>query len=245
MVPTFRDFMRITDMFYWPLVDITLFGFMAVWAQENNPKFMLAITTCVASWYLVQRTALEIARNILMEMWDNHLVNLLATPLSLMELMIALMFLGAVQALITFVYSLSIIWIFYSQNIFLLIGSLLPFIVLLIISGWIIGFIIVSLLLFFGKTVDTLPWAVLWLFAIISGAFYPVKLFPKLLQNIAYSFPTTYLFEGMREMIIYHQAPYYYLATGFVLICIYFVISSLILKWSFEKSKQKGLARLE
>lgn len=248
IIPTFRDPIRITDMFYWPLVDITLFGFMASWAQEkmvDNAGFMLALVTCLACWYFVQRTTLEIARNLLMEIWDNHLINLLATPITLAELMLTFMALGVIQALITFVYSLGVIWLFYGQNVFAILPSLFPFMLLLIACGWIIGFLITALLFSFGKTLETLTWAVLWFFAILSGAFYPITLLPAWIQKVAYLFPATYLFEGIREMIINERAPGYYLAMGFALVVIHFIIAATVLKYCFARSKERGLSGLD
>lgn len=247
IIPTFRDPIRLCDMFYWPLVDILLFGFMATWAQEQitDKAFMLPLITCIACWYLVQRSALEIARNFLMEQWDKHLINLFATPISLTELMIALMLLGVLQALVTFCYSMCAIWFIYAQNIFALLGSLMPFMLLLIMCGWIIGFLVASLILFFGKNVDTLIWAVIWFFAIISGAFYPVKLFPTWIQKMSFLFPATYLFEGIREMIITKSTSWYNLSMGFALVIVYFIASWTLMHTVFQISKDSGLSKLE
>src|SRR3990172_4473575 len=85
IIPSFRDPIRITDAIYWPLVDITVFGFMATWSQENvtsGSSFVLGLLTCIICWYLVQRSALEIARNVLCEIWENNLTHLFATPLT-------------------------------------------------------------------------------------------------------------------------------------------------------------------
>ena len=245
-IPTFRDAMRIADAFYWPLIDITMFGFIAIWTQEKmlSSSFMIGLLTCIACWYLVQRSGLEIGRNLLIEIWDGNLTNLFATPLSLSELMAALMSLGFIQAIVTFVYSLTIIWIFYAQNVFLIIPSLLPFIILFICSGWIIGFIVASIIFLFGRTIDTFAWAVLWFFAIICGAFNPVKFYPLWLQQISYLLPLTYLFEGVREMILYNNSPTPYLRTASVLTIIYFVLTYGLLTWAFSKSRKKGLAQL-
>jgi len=246
--PTFRDPIRLADMFYWPLVDVTLFGFMATWSQENvvgGSNFIITVMTCISCWYLIQRAALEIARNLLIEIWDSHLINLFATPISLAELMIALMIIGIVQALITFFYGLGIIWLLYGQNIFCLLGQLYPFMILLVTCGWVIGFLIVSLLLRFGKNVDTLIWATTWFFAIISGAFYPISLFPLVLQKISYLFPATYLFDGVRDLFRGGAFYWYNLGMGFGLVLVYFILSWLLMHQVFKLSKIRGFARLE
>jgi len=195
-------------------------------------------------WYLVQRSGLEIGRNILIEIWEGNLTNLFATPLTLLEIMIALMSLGLIQAIITFFYTLVIILLFYGYNIFLFIPSLLPFMILFILFGWTIGLLITSIIFIYGKTVDTLAWGALWFFAIIGGAFYPIKLYPWWLARFAYFFPHTYLFEGVRAMIMNQTSPVYYLSMGFILGIIYFKCSYMILVWAFNKSKKNGLSQL-
>lgn len=247
LVPTFRDPMRISDMIYWPLVDMVLMGFLALWAQEgraHSNDFILSLLTCVICWYLIQRSALEISRNLLIEIWENNLGNLLASPLSFFELCASLMTVGFIQALITFFYSMFIVWFIFSQNIFSIFIWLLPFVPLFIVSGWIIGFLTSSIIFYFGKTADTLAWALPWFFAIMSGVYYPLKLFPVWLQKISYLFPASYLFEGIRYMILEKSFPTANLIISFFLSLLYLFLAFLLLWWSFNAAKKRGLSTL-
>ena len=248
MIPMFRDPARILDTFYWPLIDLTLFGFMSSWAQssmENGSQFLLAILTSIACWYIVYRTILEIAKSLLIEMWDNHLANLFASPVSLVELILAWICQGFLQSTFTFLYSLCIIWLIYNQNIFIHLPYLFPFYLLFLVCGWIIGLLIASILLFFGRSAEMITWTLPWLFASLSGAFYPVTLLPKAVQKVCYLFPTTHLFEGVREVLVTHTIPYRTLGISFLLCCLYLVIVYFCVSKAFNKSKQQGLSRLE
>jgi ABC-2 type transport system permease protein len=248
LYPIVRDPGRILDTCYWPLIDLLLFGFMATWAQKsmtNGSSFQLSVLTCVALWYLVSRASLEIAKSLLIEIWDNHLANLFATPISLYELLLAWMSLGVMQSAITFLYSLTIIWFLYGQNIFVYIPVLLPCMLLGLFSGWIIGLFIATMLLSFGKSLEMLTWMTPWLFATLSGAFYPVELLPAAVQKISFMLPATYLFESARTIIATGTVPYAVLAKGFLLALVYCFGMIAVLKRAFEKSKKLGLARLE
>ncbi len=248
LYPVARDFGRILDTCYWPLIDLLLFGFMATWAQKsmaNGSLFQLSVLTCVALWYLVSRASLEIAKSLLIEIWDNHLANLFASPISLYELLAAWMSLGIMQSSLTFFYSLTIIWFLYGQNIFIYIPALLPCMLLGLFSGWIIGLFIATMLLSFGKSLEMLTWMTPWLFATLSGAFYPVELLPATVQKISYMLPATYLFESARTIIATGAVPYMALVKGFLLAIVYCLIMIAVLRRAFERSKKLGLSRLE
>lgn len=248
IIPTFRDPIRITDMLYYPLVDLILFGFLAIWAHTSSTtqpdNFISIFLTCVACWYLVYRSALEISRNLLIEIWDNHLVNLLAGPLSILELMIALMTIGLVQALITFVYSSFVIWLIFGVNIFVIYPVILPYMPFFVIFGWTIGLITAAFIFYFGKSVEFVVWAFPWFFALLSGAYYSLDLFPPWAQKIAALFPAGYLFSGVRAVLASH-AHVHKLLIGSFLALFYLALAFLFLLYMFNKSKEQGLSNLD
>ena len=248
MIPMLRDPARIVDAFYWPALDLMLFGGMSLWSQKNmspDPYFFLTVLSCICCWYIVYRSILEIAKSFLIEMWDNHLANLFASPISLIELIIAWICQGFLQSTFTFFYSMSIVLFIYHQNIFSHLLYLLPFYILFLASGWIIGLLIVSILLSFGRSAEMITWTFPWLIATVCGAFYPVTLFPEYIQKISYALPLTYLFEGVREVLITHEIPYKTLGISFMLCCFYLVLVYFCVNRAFEKSKLQGLSRLE
>lgn len=247
LIPTFRDPMRITDMLYYPLVDLILFGFLAVWAHVGSLKpdnFITIFLACVACWYLVYRSALEISRNLLMEIWEHHIINLLAGPLSIVEFIFSLMIIGLMQALITFVYSSFVIWLIFSKNIFVLYPLIMLYVPLFIAFGWVIGLLTAALILYFGKNVEFVAWAIPWFFAIISGAYYSLDLFPVWVQKLASFFPGSYLFSGIRETLS-TGAISYTIVPASLLVTLYLVLSFMFVLWMFNKSKENGLSNLE
>jgi len=247
LIPTVRDPIRLADSLYYPFVDLILFGFLAVWAREGaisqSDNFMLIFLTCLACWYLVYRSALEISRNLLIEIWDNHLINLLAGPLSIAEFMISLMIVGLIQAVVTFVYSLLLIYFIFSQNIFYAAWLILFYLPLFLIFGWSIGLFTAALIFYFGKSMEFVTWAIPWAFALISGAYYSLNLFPKWIQKIALLFPGNYLFEGIRETLVMGPSSYN-LLMGIGVSIFYFCLAFKFLTWMFNKSKEKGLNNL-
>lgn len=249
LVPTFRDPIRLTDMAYYPLVDLILFGFLGVWAhgsQTGSDNFVFALLTSIACWYLVYRSTLEISRNLLIEIWDSSLVNLLATPLTTTEFMISLMTLGFIQAFITFIYSSLLILLIFSKNIFSVYPLIAPYLPLFIVCGWIIGILTSALIFYFGKSIEFITWAIPCLFAILSGSFCSIDLFPHWVQKIASLFPLKYLFILVRQAIDQKSVNIFshnfFIAT--LLTVFYFILVSLFLTYMVNKAKNKGLNNL-
>lgn len=246
--PTLREPIRITDMFYWPFVDMALFGLLAIYSQQASPnseKFIISLLVSIMCWFLIYRSSLEITRNLLVEIWDNHMMNLFSTPISINEFVLALMGLGIVQSLVTFFYSIFVVWFLYSYNLLYYLFLILPFVPLFISVGWIIGIFVASLIFYFGKNVEVLVWSIPWFFAIISGAYYSVDLFPAWLQRISFCFPAAWLFRGLRATVSNRSIDFYGLTVGLLLCLVYLMLSYTLLQWSFKQSTQKGLSRLD
>lgn len=247
LIPTFRDPIRITDMAYYPFIDLMTFGFFGIWSHGSQADiFIFSILTSISCWYLVYRPALEISRNLLIEIWDLSLVNLLASPITIKELTISLMTIGFIQATITFIYTSFLILLIFAKNIFILYPIIIYYFPLFIICGWTIGILTLALIFYFGKSVEFITWALPWLFALFSGAFYSIDLLPNWAQKIAGLFPLKYLFSEMRKAI--SQKDFNIYSNDFVIAILltifYFILISLFLKYMVNKAKNKGLNNL-
>ena len=87
---------------------------------------------------------------------------------------------------------------FYSYNVFTIGMWLVPFVINLVLTGWIIGVLTTSLIMRFGQEAEVLAWSMVFLFQPISCVFYPLDVLPAWLQGIAWMNPAAHIFEGMR-----------------------------------------------
>jgi ABC-2 type transport system permease protein len=74
----------------------------------------------------------------------------------------------------------------------------------LIICGWTIGLAVSGLVLRWGLGAEELAWAAVFLLAPVSGVYYPIRVLPDWLQVVAHGVPTSYVFEGMRAVLLEH-----------------------------------------
>ncbi len=244
---TIGDPFRLIDMFYWPLFDLTLWGFTSVWIgqavdQAAVPSMVLG---GLILWIVMHRVQLEVSVNLMEELWSRNIVNLFATPLQLSEWIISVMIVGLLKGILIGIGSAAFVVFFYHVNILELGFPLILWSALLIGSGWGLGFLTASCIVYWGQRVQVIAWVISSFFAPLTGVFYPVSVLPPLLQNISYTLPMTYVFEGLRIWRQTNVFSYKYLAISALLTILYVVVALFIFSCMFEKSRTKGLARLE
>lgn len=248
VILTFRDFHRFIDLIYWPILEIVIWGFTARWVQGNQVQpiqVSFILLTALVFWQVLLRAQLEVSFSFLDELWSHNLVNLFSTPLQLSEWIIAVMIIGFLKCIFTFIFGVAIIYILYLLNIIKLGFILLVFLFLMICSGWTIGFLTTAAVAYWGQKIQTLAWVMGWFFAPFSGVFYPISVLPYWAQIISASLPMSYLFEGIRTLITTGIVPTKMLFICLGLNAIYLALALLVFKVAFEKSKVYGLARLE
>lgn len=138
-----------------------------------------------------------------------------------------------------------LVFLLYEMNVFTIGWSFLPLAGSLIISGWMIGFCAASVIIYWGQRLQMLAWMTAYIFVPFVAVFYPVAALPSWAQIIAWSLPPTYVFEGMRALLAGAGFPMYEFVMSMVLNVIYLTLTISLFKWMFEKSRAKGLARLE
>src|ERR1043165_6770489 len=68
--------------------------------------------------------------------------------------------------------------------------------------GWAVGIFVSGLVLRNGLGAETFAWSIMFLFLPLTCVYYPVTVLPAWLQAVAWSLPPTYVFEGMRALLI-------------------------------------------
>lgn len=239
---------RLSDSFYWPAMDIVLWGLTSQYIQKagsNVNHIVLILLSALIFWQIIWRGQYEITVNFLEELWSQNLVNIFSSPLTIEEWVIGVLSLGLIKMTATVIFAIFLVWVLYAVNILNLGFLIIPFFISLLMVGWWVGLIVTSFLLQYGRQFQTLAWAGVYLLAPFSAIYYPVASLPVWAQAIAKLIPSSYIFEGMRKVLLTGEIPYFHLAVSFGLNIIYLAFSFFFFKWSFKKSKEKGLARLE
>ena len=242
------SFDSISDLFYWPAIDIFLWGITSTWIQSqdpNMPHVALSIVTGLIFWHIVWRGNYEVGVNILQEFWNRNLLNLFASPLKLGEWMGGVMLLSFFKILVSLAFGSFLVFLLYALNVFTLGWPFLLYFASLMISGWFIGFFAGGIVIYTGQRFQMLAWMLAYIFAPFSAVFYPVSALPAWGQVIAKAIPMSYIFEGMRSVLHNHTIGGHYLAMSYLLNMVYLIVAIAFFRFMFEKSRAKGLGRLE
>ena len=237
----------LSDLFYWPFVDILLWGLTSTWMQKQShiDNLPLLLMTGLIFWQIVWRGAQDISVNLLQDFWQRNLVNLFSTPLTLIEWVTGMLLLGLCKLIVAIAFGSVMVFILYSLNVFTVGWIFLPFAALLVLFGWSVSFLSSSAIILWGQRVEMFAWMIGFIFAPFSAVFYPIDILPSWAQTIAWCLPTTYIFEGMRCTLFGGSCPMPYFWISLGLNIVYLVGSISIFRCAFQKSRQKGLARLE
>jgi len=239
-----RTVSTLLDFLYWPLIDILLFGFIgtSMATQCANNNLVLNLLTGMVLWQVTFRTNLEVAKNLLQELWDANLINFFATPLQTSEWIMGLMFLGPLSTLFTIPYGAFIVYITMGQNIFTLGWFILVMIGLLTIGGWILGLIAASFLIRYGQKMDSIIWAIGWLPAPFCSVYYPLETLPVWMQTISKLLPMTYAFEAMRIFTSTNTISWHHVGISLGMNLLYLCGALALFFYMFNKSKEQGLS---
>ena len=245
---TFRGLDPFIDFFYWPFFDIILWGFTARWMTASNSidqMLSISLLTSLVLWQAAFRANFDISYSFLSELWSHSLVNLFASPLTKYEWIVSVMILGFFNACIAALFGTFAVWLLYGITIFKVGLLLLPLFFLLLMSGWAIGLLTACVLVYWGQRAEKLVWVMGWIFTPFSGVFFDISALPAWAQKVAYVLPMSYLFSGLRLYMSTGTFPLSYLHTNIVLNILYFSATCILFVYIFERSRIKGLARLE
>ena len=196
---------RLLDLIYWPAVQMLMWGFLQLYISQNAGFFARAGGTFIGAvllWDILFRGQLGFSLSFLEEMWSRNLANLMISPLRPVEFVIALIVMSLVRLAISTVPVALLAIAFFGFNLFGLGLALAAFFVNLLLTSWAIGIFVSGLVLRNGLGADNLAWTIMFIFLPLTCVYYPVAVLPGWLQVVAWSLPPTYVFEGMRALVI-------------------------------------------
>ena len=155
-------------------------------------------------WDILFRGQLGFSISFLEEMWSRNIGNLMMSPLRPIEFIAALMVMSLVRLLIgAFPVTLLAI-VFFGFNLYGLGLALVAFFINLMLTSWAVGIFVSGLVLRNGLGAENFAWSIMFLFMPLTCVYYPVTTLPVWLQPVAWALPPTYVFEGMRALLIEH-----------------------------------------
>ncbi|HXY58068.1 MAG TPA: ABC transporter permease [Methylocystis sp.] len=199
---------RLLEMVYWPTVQMLTWGFLqsyfasSVAPQGQAVKLGAALIGAVLLWDVLLRTQQGFSFAFVEEMWSRNLANLLMSPLTPAEYILSLMAVSLVRLTVGVIpVTIMAIW-FFGFNLWSLGLALGVFFAVLAFFAWSVGLLVSGLLMRYGLGVEALIWSLIFAVQPLGCVYYPVATLPAWLQPVAYALPATYVFEGLRALLL-------------------------------------------
>ena len=216
---------RLLELIYWPAVQLFVWGFLQFYIAQNSGFFARASGVFIAAvlmWDVLFRGQLGFSVSFLEEMWSRNLSNLMISPLRPIEFVCALMIMSIVRLAIGMVPVTFLAIAFFGFNVYSLGLALAAFFLNLHpdqLGGRHrrLGCAVAQR---HGSGIAGLDADVRAHAAHLR--LLPVSVLPDWLQVIAWTLPPTYVFEGMRALIMEHVFRADLMIEAFALNALYF-----------------------
>lgn len=244
-----RSYTTLTDLFYFPLFDLMIYGFMSLWMSKLSPVNATVTTTVMVINFIVWqavliRLAVDIIQGILEEIWSKNLINLFSAPIFFVEWIIGLACVGLVKAVIEFLFIAAAAWLIFGVPIAHITPIFLPTVLLCVTSGWMLGLIGLSFVLRWGERAYFMCYGIGGIMVPFCGVFYPLDVLPVWMQWVGALIPVSRLFSEVRHLIergMYDSNLLYLMSLWTLGYC---ALLFLLVRYQFKHARSKGLDRL-
>jgi len=196
---------RLVELVYWPTVQMITWGFLQYYIMQNAGFFARAGGTFIGAvllWDILFRGQLGFSMSFMEEMWSRNIANLMMSPLRPFEFITALIVMSLVRLAVGVIPVTLLAIAFFGFNLYGLGLALVAFFLNLMLTSWAVGTFVSGLVLRNGLGAENLAWSIMFLFMPLTCVYYPVTTLPVWLQPVAWLLPPTYVFEGMRALLI-------------------------------------------
>jgi ABC-2 type transport system permease protein len=235
---------RFFNIFVWAIMDIVLWGFITKYFNAlGGPAFNLVTTLmgAVILWAFLVRAQQGVSTPALEDTWTHNHINYFASPLSVGEYTLGLVFSSVITSLIGLVFVAVLAGLLFGVNVLILGFSLLPFLLILFLFGIALGIMAIALILRFGPSAEWIIWPIPALIEPFCGVLYPVSVLPGWMQAISKVLPPTYVFAGMRALLTGGQFSVQELVAGFVLSIAFLLLAYVLFEYIFRYAVRYGL----
>jgi ABC-2 type transport system permease protein len=234
---------RLVELVYWPAVQLFVWGFLQLYIAQNSGFFARTSGVFIAAvlmWDVLFRGQLGFSVSFLEEMWSRNLSNLMISPLRPIEFVTALMVMSLIRLAIGMVPVTFLAIAFFGFNLYSLGLALAAFFVNLILTSWAVGIVVSGVLLRNGMGAESLAWTLMFVLMPLTCIYYPVSVLPGWLQAVAWALPPTYVFEGMRALIMEHVFRADLMIEAFALNVVYFAAAVVAFLELLKSSRRAG-----
>ena len=194
-----RNLFRFFDITLWPLIlflSLTLF----VKYLDQGEVILGTVILGVTGWRAVYHAQIEFSQNYMDQYWSGMSGHYLISPITLGESIVANIIVSTLKfTFVATLYFLLAKFLFHHTFVhwhLIIIGLLV-----LGIFGVILGLITLGICFMYHENAFAVSFILPDLIVLWSGVYYPIDVFPEVMQAIAHFFPTYYGFEILKASV--------------------------------------------
>lgn len=225
---------RLLPLFAWVAVDILLWGFITRYLNavaQASFNFVPVLLGAVLLWDFFTRVMQGVTTSFLEDVWSRSFLNLFATPLTISEYVAGLVLTSIATSLLGLIVMLVMATTIFGLSYFSYGLMLIPFLLILFLFGIALGIAGAAMVLRLGPASEWFIWPIPAIISPFVGVFYPLATLPQWMQYIAYVLPPSYVFEGMRMIILGKPFDASTLVWGISLAAVYILLAG----WFFVR----------
>ena len=199
------SFPRVFPLFAWVAIDIVLWGFITKYlntVSASGFNFVPVMLGAVLLWDFFTRVMHGVTMAFFEDVWSRNFLNVFATPLSVSEYVSGLVLSSIATSSVGLVVMLLVATLVFGLSFFSYGVLLIPFLLVLFLFGIALGIFGSALVLRLGPASEWFVWPIPALISPFAGVFYPLSTLPRWMQYIGRVLPPSYVFEGMRAIVL-------------------------------------------
>jgi ABC-2 type transport system permease protein len=242
------SYTRILDIIYWPLLQMLTWGFLqsylvkagALTAPGGAAQAAGTLIGAILLWDILLRGQQGFSFSFIEEMWSRNLPNILMSPLRPAEFVVSLVLMSLIRLAVGVLPVTLLAIVFFGFNLWALGVAFGAFFVVLMFFAWSIGLFVSGLLLRLGLGAENLVWSLMFFVQPLGAVYYPVSTLPAWVQPISWSLPPTYVFEGLRAVLIDHVIRWDLLAQGLAIDAVLFTLACVAFGLFLKSARRAG-----
>lgn len=234
---------RTAELIYWPLVQMLMWGFLQAYLAQTTSFAAKAAGLFIGGvllWDVLVRSQLGFAVAFLEEIWSRNLGHLMMSPLRPTELVAALTIVSLIKLMVAMIPVALLAYYFFGFNLLSLGFAFAAFFANLVIMSWSLGLLSTGVVLRWGLGAESFAWLIVFVILPVSCVYYPVSTLPGWLQPVALALPPTYVFEGLRGIVLDGAFHGEYMLRAFALNVLYFAVCYAGFRYFLESARING-----
>lgn len=234
---------RALEMVFWPLVQMLTWGFVQLHLAQTTSLAATAAGLFVGGvllWDILARSQLGFAMAFLEEVWARNLGHLMMSPLRSYELIASLVVVSLIKLAVSMVPVVVIAYLMFDYSLFSVGLPLAAFFANLVITSWSFGLVSTGAVLRYGLGAENIAWLMTFLMMPLSCVYYPVTTLPLWLQPFSWALPPTYVFEGLRAIVLHGEIRGDLMLWAFLLNLVYLAAGVALFRYLIESARNAG-----